>query len=135
MVSELWSISEIRALSRLNPCSDGTWSRSTYPEYKVFEVSVLILVLMEHGLGGLTIGASLIACLNPCSNGTWSRRITDSAVINDVTVVLILVLMEHGLGVACSKVSSAGCCLNPCSNGTWSRSQYHWEYRFNLSLS
>ena len=65
----------------------------------VVEYCVLILVLMEHGLGvfafmamGLTLG------LNPCSNGTWSRRKWITIKSCNGKFVLILVLMEHGLG-------------------------------------
>ena len=38
-------------LKCLNPCSNGTWSRRhNLSEYKGYRI-VLILVLMEHGLG------------------------------------------------------------------------------------
>ena len=38
-------------------------------------ISVLILVLMEHGLGGESDCGQVLTkkSLNPCSNGTWSR--------------------------------------------------------------
>ena len=44
------------------------------PIYKRDE-KVLILVLMEHGLGDrIAEEWTEMSCLNPCSNGTWSRR-------------------------------------------------------------
>ena len=51
MVSEIKMKEKDEALKSLNPCSNGTWSRSADKEK--FEVTdkVLILVLMEHGLG------------------------------------------------------------------------------------
>ena len=60
----------------LNPCSNGTWSRRR-PRVCVRALyAVLILVLMEHGLGVTTIDDKAASIgLNPCSNGTWSRSI------------------------------------------------------------
>ena len=66
--------------SSLNPCFNGRWSRTTsIPASGV--VAVLILVLMEDGLG-------------------LSTRISDTAKYN----VLILVLMEDGLGPISTKL-------------------------------
>ena len=85
---------------------------------------VLILVLMEYGLGRLVhlpewaFNACLNpcfngiwsrttffkskkgtnCCLNPCFNGIWSRTAQIAAQKHDLQVVLILVLMEYGLG-------------------------------------
>ena len=60
-------------------------------------VAVLILVLMEYGLGPC-IGYFRVQeeSLNPCFNGIWSRTVL--SVLCKVTNVLILVLMEYGLG-------------------------------------
>ena len=85
--------------------------------------AVLILVLMEHTLGGLSSAMMkiIVRCLNPCFNGTYSRsefkssdeirefslnpcfngtysRSDKHGSKHDIYVVLILVLMEHTLG-------------------------------------
>ena len=67
-----------------------------------FGRAVLILVLVEHTLGGFCVGA-----------------------INSFVLVLILVLVEHTLG-AMRKVLAAfqQARLNPCFSGTYSRSYY-----------
>ena len=89
------------------------------------EDGVLILVIMEYGLGrstkiyGLMLFAiSLNPCyngiwsrtnkiliirrrwqsLNPCYNGIWSRTQSDSGRNVTPYMVLILVIMEYGLG-------------------------------------
>ena len=59
---------------------------------------VLILVLMEYGLGP------------SCGKG-WGQ----------VDCVLILVLMEYGLGREKVLIEVNGKGLNPCFNGIWSR--------------
>ena len=41
----------VGTLSRLNPCFNGIWSRTETCEVKVWMRDVLILVLMEYGLG------------------------------------------------------------------------------------
>ena len=59
----------------LNPCFNGTYSRSTAEKTREDIVAVLILVLMEHTLGGL-MSRRCRDCtygLNPCFNGTYSR--------------------------------------------------------------
>ena len=66
--------------------------------------SVLILVLMEYGLG-LSKPSHLmvqVACLNPCFNGIWSRT------------KQLCFTSAHG------RMS-----LNPCFNGIWSRTMHH----------
>ncbi len=76
-----WSRSERRAvpynkqLKGLNPCSSGRWSRSYYPCTEDGTDIVLILVLVEDGLGERIAGLckSRRHCLNPCSSGRWSR--------------------------------------------------------------
>ena len=67
--------------------------------------TVLILVLVEDGLGELTCYTPTLStrCLNPCFSGGWSRRFTKSAVIVDDE-----------------------CGLNPCFSGGWSRSRESW---------
>ena len=53
---------------------DGLGEGTNYQP--TFEVKVLILVLMEDGLGVmfLTVSGALALSLNPCFNGRWSRR-------------------------------------------------------------
>ena len=88
---------------RLNPCFNGIWSRTTHrgEAEKLIACAVLILVLMEYGLG-------------PCRCHYLCRHFE---------CVLILVLMEYGLGGLATmwhpaRLSSS---LNPCFNGIWSR--------------
>ena len=61
----------------LNPCFNGIWSRTPKRSVRGDEgVDVLILVLMEYGLGptGATVLLVLLQrSLNPCFNGIWSR--------------------------------------------------------------
>ena len=61
---------------------------------------VLILILMEYGLGQLTydIIRKRSKRLNPCFNGIWSRTFLSYVLHCIRQVVLILVLMEYGLG-------------------------------------
>ena len=60
---------------RLNPCSNGRYSRrgSFVNSFNTDSV-VLILVLMEDTLGAvMTWQSPKLASLNPCSNGRYSR--------------------------------------------------------------
>ena len=91
---------EPTATESLNPCSNGTYSRSMVQRLQT---------TCTH------------ACLNPCSNGTYSRSV-ENLRKNATRPVLILVLMEHTLGVLTETRSINQCGLNPCSNGTYSRS-------------
>ena len=61
---------------------------------------VLILVLMEYGLGRDLRGVEgrNLLCLNPCFNGIWSRTEEATDLWAEYDEVLILVLMEYGLG-------------------------------------
>ncbi len=61
---------------------------------------VLILVLMEYGLGQQRkkIFRPYWISLNPCFNGIWSRTGEPEAGNKPQGHVLILVLMEYGLG-------------------------------------
>ena len=65
------------------------------------EFQVLILVLVEDGLGdlGSNPNVSTSYCLNPCFSGGWSRSCKKSLHKNMWINVLILVLVEDGLGV------------------------------------
>ena len=77
---------------------------------KAFFPEVLILVIMEYGLGHLMMKAmNTLIRLNPCYNGIWSRT-TYSRQIKVVNTIR----------------------LNPCYNGIWSRTEYH---RVALSLT
>ena len=62
--------------------------------------AVLILVLVEDGLGGVIVSNidTLKGGLNPCFSGGWSRRPIDVAISAKTEAVLILVLVEDGLG-------------------------------------
>ena len=111
--------------------------------------TVLILVLVEDGLGGMmqkNISATFIS-LNPCFSGGWSRSTNHQAMERVCNVlilvlvedglgdnyygqnnrnnrVLILVLVEDGLGVATVlRKEYSVPCLNPCFSGGWSRSK------------
>ena len=67
----------------------------------LFKDSVLILVLVEIGLGGngfVQLQLSMLLCLNPCFSGNrfGSKKWFATNVVVDA--VLILVLVEIGLG-------------------------------------
>ena len=96
-----------------------------FPNAVLYKIPVLILVLMEHTLGGPDLGKSrrgntvLILVLMEHTLGGNPCTLNDFAM-----VVLILVLMEHTLGVKyISELESAIEGLNPCFNGTYSRSR------------
>ena len=83
----------------LNPCFNGRYSQSGEKTYKAFDLSVLILVLMEDTL----------------------REIHYSSYSND-SYVLILVLMEDTLRANGGKQQDAfSNSLNPCFNGRYSQ--------------
>ena len=89
----------VHALFGLNPCFSGTYSRRANKTPTNKQRYVLILVLVEHTLGG-----------GLCVRYAHKKR------------VLILVLVEHTLGdlklyVCKCKYDS----LNPCFSGTYSR--------------
>ena len=74
-------------------------SEGLVPMSKLPGATVLILVLVEDGLGGMmqkNISATFIS-LNPCFSGGWSRS-TNHQAMERVCNVLILVLVEDGLG-------------------------------------
>ena len=53
MVSEeIQELDLLRMDDRLNPCFGGRWSRSEIQELDLLRMDVLILVLVEDGLGG-----------------------------------------------------------------------------------
>ena len=66
----------------LNPCFSGCWSRTILKTCTMNITTVLILVLVDVGLGLLHTGAVSIKNtngLNPCFSGCWSRtRILDA---------------------------------------------------------
>ena len=93
----------------LNPCFSGGWSRSTKSAVVVDdECVVLILVLVEDGLGGTILAAP-----------------------DTDTAVLILVLVEDGLGARENRggYGYVRLSLNPCFSGGWSRSVHRLEGR------
>ena len=95
----------------------------TYKKGEACSLQVLILVVMEDGLGVQEIHShrknrrrlnpccngrwsrsreivelrKIIRSLNPCCNGRWSRR-SSSSTNATMRAVLILVVMEDGLG-------------------------------------
>ena len=83
---------------------------------------VLILVLVEHTLGGALGNPDNVkgSCLNPCFSGTYSRRLP-SYRKESSRPVLILVLVEHTLGVFTNDKIRRIYSLNPCFSGTYSR--------------
>ena len=70
-------------LNSLNPCFNGIWSRTTYELADCKGRAVLILVLMEYGLGlhPLMFNQSCGCGLNPCFNGIWSRTLFPSMLL------------------------------------------------------
>ena len=117
---------------------------------------VLILVLVEHALGGAysQCCCQCLRCLNPCFSGTCSRSkdgiwrsvykcivlilvLVEHALgdgsycrLVEKEIVLILVLVEHALGVDghCTVEDKDGS-LNPCFSGTCSRSYVNIEHK------
>ena len=87
--------------SGLNPCFSGGWSRRyLYKTKWQLLKEVLILVLVEDGLGG---NISIFSAIE--------------------NTVLILVLVEDGLGACMIKaINPTKDGLNPCFSGGWSRS-------------
>ena len=77
MLSERVCTSRMWSPTRLNPCFSGTCSRSHLENLSKYYQRVLILVLVEHALGGDLDNISVV-----------------------YHTVLILVLVEHALGVA-----------------------------------
>ena len=165
MVSEPKSCCHLRAYnSGLNPCFSGWWSRSLKKMIHQDKSTVLILVLVDDGLGVIIIVQSIYQTqsLNPCFSGWWSRRqwwnqllrcssfvlilvLVDDGLgderetIRATIEVLILVLVDDGLGVHCVTaypVSSE--CLNPCFSGWWSRRMWRrlarWTQEYVLIL-
>ena len=77
MVSDM-KIKELNAvfLRSLNPSFNGIWSRTVLRfDYKTRASLVLILLLMEYGLGLEAVESWWRPCsgLNPSFNGIWSR--------------------------------------------------------------
>ena len=114
----------------------------------VGSIYVLILVLMEYGLGQQQMRSCVttLICLNPCFNGIWSRTNLYATVWKTAASslnpcfngiwsrtpanrrslprlpVLILVLMEFKWNIGRRpSIQYAKVCLNPCFNGIWSR--------------
>ncbi len=85
----------------LNPCSSGRWSRRKNSSLDEGDIVVLILVLVEDGLGDGSHNVVRYdeSCLNPCSSGRWSRSYGKTVYVR---------WKDYG--------------LNPCSSGRWSRS-------------
>ena len=91
------------SLRSLNPCFSGGWSRSSETwSFITILLTVLILVLVEDGLGGQPLKLVKMTrkkSLNPCFSGGWSRSNWEDVPTKWDTKVLILVLVEDGLGV------------------------------------
>ena len=109
----------------LNPCFSGCWSRTPSHQWVSSSCQVLILVLVDVGLGlvTLTFSEPFPMCLNPCFSGCWSRTLRIQRNLWRGIWVLILVLVDVGLGQDFvglrPEVVSSG--LNPCFSGCWSR--------------
>ena len=98
MVSDRSSAIGYRVFFCLNPCFNGRWSRTRDHGGNTEGRLVLILVLMEDGLGRPPGNPDFSPLrLNPCFNGRWSRTGKLYFTCGAVSV-LILVLMEDGLG-------------------------------------
>ena len=99
--SGIWSRTRLnyrqRLIMRLNPCCSGIWSRTSVIYWDNDTKQVLILVVVEYGLG-LQNGKSNQhhSSLNPCCSGIWSRTLYDYEKVR--FGVLILVVVEYGLG-------------------------------------
>ena len=86
-------------------------------------IQVLILVLVESGLGETCTQRCVQQSqgLNPCFSGKWSWRNVVFTTLEKITQVLILVLVESGLGERCfQREFRAFGGLNPCFSGKWS---------------
>ena len=86
-------------------------------------LKVLILVLMEDGLGPTIIiiySFIKVLILVLMEDGLGPQRGCESGLHLSV---LILVLMEDGLGLLKEAVRVVSTCLNPCFNGRWSRTR------------
>ena len=89
---------------RANPCCNGRWAWTRWVLRELQPRPVLILVLVEDGLGHekwSTETSLRIPCLNPCCNGRWSRTFYGTVRWYWKCYVLILVVMEDGLGQHC----------------------------------
>ena len=77
-------IAEVKAIISLNPCFSGGWSRrSMSPWLHRVQLKVLILVLVEDGLGEASNNLAIqimSSRLNPCFSGGWSQRATSGSV-------------------------------------------------------
>ena len=110
----------------LNPCFSGCWSRTLLRKVKAIADSVLILVLVDVGLGPFDESLRSCGCisvlilvlvdvgLGPVEKNSW----------RELRYVLILVLVDVGLGLLPEgNVDSVLGCLNPCFSGCWSRTR------------
>ena len=122
-----WSRTRMKTLntnqSCLNPCFNGRWSRTAVLRFAGLKPIVLILVLMEDGLGLLRVQhrsqQSWVLILVLMEDGLGRRPTANG---RPIVKVLILVLMEDGLGpVNPGRLSWGLESLNPCFNGRWSR--------------
>ena len=75
MVSDSGNVIPIFTVTSLNPCFNGIWSRTSQYIPNWIIKGVLILVLMEYGLGQMALKDIELQPigLNPCFNGIWSR--------------------------------------------------------------
>ena len=88
--------------------------------------SVLILIVVEYGLGEISIFMYIrkkLRSLNPYCSGIWSRSVSEEHPDSDCSCVLILIVVEYGLGVLSVLVKDISVAsLNPYCSGIWSRS-------------
>ena len=121
-------------VGRLNPCFNGRWSRTSDKAALLNYFNVLILVLMEDGLGlsqACIFLTRLVLILVLMEDGLGQ---CGNCHIDGDRGVLILVLMEDGLGQQLQDPYGRTGCLNPCFNGRWSRTLiYGTEIQFEES--
>ena len=126
MVSEIApTLTNVTAPSSLNPYCSGIWSRRIHYLYCHCNFAVLILIVVEYGLGvynernqGVLATVLILIVveyglgalftfylfyltqksLNPYCSGIWSRRLQTKAMWSAGGEVLILIVVEYGLG-------------------------------------
>ncbi len=101
MVSEIFEILKKCPLGMkcLNPCFTGRWYRRVLEITRGTYHGVLILVVLEDGIGVKCLCGNYLSCLNPCFTGRWYRS---------------------SLKKELKKYAPTS--LNPCFTGRWYRS-------------
>ena len=86
-------------------------------------MEVLILVLVEDGLGGFFSNQAVQKriCLNPCFSGGWSRRDPKSTLAPKLNCLNPCFSGGWSRRYATCGDTTDMLCLNPCFSGGWSR--------------